>query len=104
MTNKRTEITKKKLYETLQRAVKVALLEASDSGVGKYAEQVDKLVEDQISELGKLIETGENLTQDSPTHDYAVQERNHLIMSRVGILKGLRARLIAVLEDLYRNV
>lgn len=100
---KRT-VNKGKLAETVQKAVKMALLEASDSGVGKYAEKVDKLVEGQIAELDKLIEEGENLTQDAPTHDYAVQERNHLIMARVGILKGLRSRLIQVVEDLYRNV
>lgn len=97
-------MNKGKLAETVQKAVKMALLEASDSGVGKYAEKVDKLVEDQISELDKLIEEGENLTQDNPTHDYAIQERNRLIMARVGILKGLRSRLIQVVEDLYRNV
>jgi len=100
---KRT-MNKAKLSETVQKAVKLALLEASDTGVGKYAEKVDKLVEDQLSELDKLIEEGENLTQDNPTHDYAVQERNRLIMARVGILKSLRSRLIQVMEDLYRNV
>lgn len=97
-------ISSKRLSETIQKAVKIALLEGSDSGVGKYAEKVDKLVEEQIKELDGLIEEGENLTQDSPTHDYATQERNHLIMARVGILKGLRARLIQVMEDLYRKV
>lgn len=95
---------KKKLSETVQKAVKMALMEASDSGVGKYAEKVDKLVEDQIADLDKLIEEGEKLTQDAPTHDYAVQERNHLIMARVGLLKALRNRLIQVVEDLYRNI
>lgn len=97
-------LTKKQLTETVQKAVKIALMEASDSGVGKYAEKVDKLVEDQIKQLDDLIEEGENMTLDNPTHDYAVQERNHLVMARVGILKGLRSRLIQVMEDLYRNV
>jgi len=102
MTTKRA--TQAQISEAVSKAVKMALMEATDSGVGKYAEKVDKLVEDQVADLDKLIQEGEDLMKENPTHDYAIQERNHLVMARIGILKSLRTRLIQVMEDLYRNV
>lgn len=102
MTTKRA--TPAQISEAVSKAVKMALMEATDSGVGKYAEKVDKLVEDQAADLDKLIQEGEDLMKENPTHDYAIQERNHLVMARIGILKSLRTRLIQVMEDLYRNV
>jgi NAD dependent epimerase/dehydratase family enzyme len=100
----RNSVTKEKLVEALSKATKMAILESKDSGVGAYAEKVDKLVEEMIDKLDKLAQEGEELTRDNPTHDYAVQERNHLVMARVGILKALKGRLVQVIEDLYRNV
>lgn len=97
-------ISKAKLVEAINKAAKLAIMEAKDSGVGSYAEKVDKLVEETIEKLDKLAEEGVELTQDNPTHDYAIQERNHLIMARVGILKAIKGKLVAVIEDLYRNV
>ena len=97
-------ITKERLSEALTKAAKLALLESKDSGVGSYAEKVDKLVEEMIEKVEKLAQEGEEMTQDNPTHDYAIQERNHLAMARVGILKAIKGRLIQVVEDLYRNV
>jgi hypothetical protein len=93
-----------KLAEAIRKATKLALLESKDSGVGSYAEKVDKLVEEMIEKLDSLAQEGEELTRDNPTHDYAIQERNHLVMARVGILKSIKGRLVSVLEDLYRNV
>ncbi|TXH11327.1 MAG: hypothetical protein E6R04_01735 [Spirochaetes bacterium] len=100
---KRT-LSKAKLAEAINKATKLAIMEAKDSGVGSYAEKVDKLVEEMIEKLDALAKEGEELTQDNPTHDYAVQERNHLVMARVGILKGIKGKLVSVIEDLYRNV
>jgi hypothetical protein len=100
---KRT-LSKTQLSEAVTKAVKIALLEASDSGVGKYAEKVDKLVADQIEAIDKLVEEGEETMKENPLHDYAIQERNHMIQARIGILKGLKIRLVQIMEDLYRNV
>lgn len=101
---KNKPISKEKLAEAFNKAAKLALLESKDSGVGSYAEKVDALVEEMITKLDKLAEEGEQITQDNPTHDYAIQERNHLVMARVGILKAIKGRLVQVVEDLYRNV
>lgn len=100
----KTTISKSQLREAITKAVKKALNESADSGVGKYAEAVDKHVEDSIESIDKLVLEGEELMKENPSHDYAIQERNHLIMARIGILKAMKGRLAQVLEDLYRNV
>lgn len=99
----RTPMTKKQLAEVVSKATKFALLEASDLGIGTYATKVDKLVEQSIDDIDKLVEDGEELMKENPVHDYAIQERNHIVQARIGILKGLKTRLVQVMEDLYRN-
>lgn len=98
------KLTVEQITETIKKATRRTLLEASDTGVGAYAGKVDTLVKDTIDSLEKLAKEGEELVIDSPTHDYAVQERNAIVMARVGILKALKGRLIQVLEDLHRAV
>jgi hypothetical protein len=98
------EITRTQLAEAVSKAVKKALLESTDSGVGKYAEKMDKLLADEIDGIDKLIEEGEALMKENPVHDYAIQERNHIIQTRIGILKGLKSRLVQVVEQTFRNL
>lgn len=74
------------------------------TGVAVYASKLDKLVEDTIDQLEALANEGEEMIKDNPTHDYAVQERNHAVLVRVGIIKGLKSRFIQVMEQLHRDV
>lgn len=99
------KITKSQLREAVQKATRLALMmEAPDLGIGAYASKVDKMVEETIQDIDKLVEAGEELMKENPTHDYAVQERNHLVQARIGILKGLKTQLLKITEDLYRKV
>lgn len=97
------KITRTQLSEAIGRMVARTILEAKDSGVGKYATKVDALVADTIDSIDKLVKEGEELAQDNTEHDYAVQERNHAIADRVGILKALKVKLVQLTEDLYRK-
>ena len=85
-------------------ALTKVLRESSDLGIGDYASKVDKLVSESIDSIDKLVEQGEELMKENPTHDYAIQERNHLVQARIGILKGLKTQLVRIMEDLYRKV
>jgi hypothetical protein len=97
-------ITKTQLAEAVSKATRIVLQEAAeDSGVGKFATKVDKLIEESIDDIDKLVEEGEEIMRENPLHDYAIQERNHIIQTRIGILKALKTRLVQVMEDLYRN-
>ena len=96
-------LTKTQISETVNKIARIALLEASDTGIGKYAEKVDELVSKSIEDIDKLVEEGEEIMRENPVHDYAIQERNHIIQARIGILKGLKTRLVQVMEDLFRN-
>lgn len=101
------KITKSQFNEFVVKATKKLISEATsekDSGVGTYASDIDKWVSESVDSLDKLIEAGEKLMAESPTHDYAIQERNHIVQARIGILKGLKQQLVKVMEDLYRKV
>lgn len=98
------KLTRSQLREAVTKATKLALLEGKDLGIGSYAEKVDKLISETIDNIDKLVEDGEELMKDNPTHDYAIQERNHLVQARIGILKGLKTQLVKIMEDLYRKV
>lgn len=98
------KLTKTQLAEAVAKATRIALLEASDLGAGSYATKVDKLVSESAEAIDKLVEEGEELMRENPTHDYAIQERNHLIQARIGILKGLKTQLVKIMEDLYKKV
>lgn len=99
------KITKTQLKEAVAKATRLALmLEAPDLGIGAYASKVDKLVSESVDSIDKLVEEGEELMRENPTHDYAVQERNHLVQTRIGILKGLKSQLVRIMEDLYKKV
>jgi 6-pyruvoyl-tetrahydropterin synthase len=101
------KITKSQLNEFIARATQKIVSEVAsekDSGVGDYASDIDKWVSESVDSLDKLIEAGEKLMAESPTHDYAIQERNHIVQARIGILKGLKQQLVKVMEDLYRKV
>lgn len=104
-----TKITKSQLAEAVSKATKkFILLEASEEngakGIGAYASSIDKFVADSIDSIDKLVEDGEKLMAENPTHDYAIQERNHLVQARIGILKGLKANLVKITEELFRKV
>lgn len=71
---------------------------------GPYASKVDSLVSDTIDRIVELVEEGEALIRENPTHDYEVQERNHAVVARVGILKNLKSKLVDLTEYLHRNV
>ena len=100
------KISKKKLSESITKAVHSFLLaeELTETGVGKFAEKVDDLIGETIEGLEELILEGEELIKDNPTHSYAIQERNHAVMSRIGVMKALKVRLSQLVEDLHRNV
>lgn len=98
------KITKSQLAEAVAKATKKALTEAADHGAGAYATKVDSLVSETVDSIDKLVEDGEELMRENPTHDYAIQERNHSIQARIGILKGLKNQLVKIMEDLYRKV
>lgn len=98
------KITRTQLAEAVSKAVKMALKEAKDTGTGEFAGKMDKLLADQIDAIDKLVEDGEKLMQENPLHDYGVQERNHIIQTRIGILKGLKGRLVQVVEHTFKNV
>lgn len=98
------KLTRSQLKEAVTKATRLALLEGKDLGIGAYAEKVDKLVSETIESIDKLVEDGEELMKENPTHDYAIQERNHLVQARIGILKGIKTQLVKVMEDLYRKV
>jgi hypothetical protein len=99
------KITKSQLKEAVIKATKLALIqEVSDLGIGSYSTKVDKLISESIDSIDKLVEEGENLMKENPTHDYAIQERNHMVQARIGILKGLKSQLVRIMEDLYRKV
>jgi len=100
------KITKSQLKEAVARATRMALIQeaANSLGIGPYSTKVDKLVSESIDSIDKLVEEGEDLMKENPTHDYAVQERNHMVQARIGILKGLKSQLVRIMEDLYRKV
>jgi len=98
------KITKTQLAEAVGKAVRRALLESKDSGVGEFASKMDALIDEQVQAIDKLVEEGEELMKENPVHDYAIQERNHIIQTRIGILKGLKGRLIQVMEHTFKNV
>lgn len=100
------KITKSQLKEAVAKATRIALIQeaANDLGIGSYSTKVDKLVSESIDSIDKLIEEGENLMKENPVHDYAIQERNHLVQARIGVLKGLKSQLVRIMEDLYRKL
>lgn len=98
------KISKSQLAEAVAKATKRALAEVADHGAGTYATKVDNLVSETVDSIDKLVEDGEELMRENPTHDYAIQERNHSIQARIGILKGLKNQLVKIMEDLYRKV
>lgn len=99
------KITKSQLKEAVAVATRLALMkESSDLGIGSYSTKVDKLVSESIDSIDKLVEEGENLMKENPVHDYAIQERNHLVQARIGVLKGLKSQLVRIMEDLYRKL
>lgn len=100
------KITKSQLKEAVAKATRLALIQeaANDLGIGSYSTKVDKLVSESIDSIDKLVEEGENLMKENPMHDYAIQERNHLVQARIGVLKGLKSQLVRIMEDLYRKL
>lgn len=99
------KISKKQLKEAVVKATRMTLMEeASDLGIGSYATKVDKLVSETIDSIEKLVTEGQELMEENPTHDYAIQERNHLVQARIGILNGLKTQLVRIMEDLYRKL
>lgn len=98
-------ITKRQLKEAVAKATRLRFMnEAADLGIGSYSIKVDKLVSESIDSIDKLIEEGQELMRENPTHDYAIQERNHLVQARIGILNGLKTQLVRIMEDLYRKL
>lgn len=97
-------ITKAQLAEAIGKLVRARILESKDSGAGKFATKVDTLVSDTIDAIDKLVKEGEELAQENPSHDYGIQERNHSIADRVGILKAIKVKLVAITEDLFRKL
>lgn len=100
------KITKSQLKEAVAKATRIVLIQeaANSLGIGPYSTKVDKLVSESIDSIDKLVEEGEELMKENPMHDYAIQERNHLVQARIGILKGLKTQLQRIMEDLYRKV
>jgi len=99
------KITKAQLAEAVVKATKMALTEAAEQqGTGIYATKIDKFMSESAEAIDKLVEEGEDLMKQNPTHDYAIQERNHAIQARIGILKALKTQIVRIMEDLYKKV
>jgi soluble cytochrome b562 len=92
-------IVRKKLTEVADRDS----VPGKDGELGKYAEKFDKFIEGTIDEIDDLIKSGEEMMRENLLNHPTVGERNRALMSRVGILKGLKAKLIETLEATHRN-
>lgn len=101
-----TKLTKEQLKEVLQKAAKLAILEsvAADTGLGKYSKKVNDLIEKVINDIDDLVEEGQDLMGKDTLKSVSVQERNHLVVGRIGILKGLKARLVNIIGHLHKNI
>lgn len=100
-------ISRSQLSKLISEAVQKAILKEEsqgDTGVGKFASKMDSLIKDQIKSVEELIKEGEEIVKENPTHDYAIQERNNAVMSRIGILKSLQGRLVQIFEDIHKKV
>ena len=96
------------LKEFVGKNVRKALFEAADkesSGkLGKYAEDVDGMVSETIDKIDGLLAEGEELLSNETTLTAAAHEANTIVMGRLGMLKGLKARLAQMLEELRRSL
>lgn len=102
---KKKELTQQDLQEIIKKGVRMALFEAKDStGAGDYAKKLDTFVSETVDKVSEMIKEGEEIILENPTHDYAIQERNHSVMSRIGILKALKGDLLRIMEDIHKNI
>lgn len=108
-------ISKKRLRALVKEAVQSKLNGSSDkevlkdkdkefTGAGKFASKVDTFVSDSIKSIDDLIKEAEEMLMDNPTHDYAIQERNHSLMTRVGMLKSFKNFFVRAKEVLIREI
>ena len=111
---KNLPMTNARLLEVATAAIKQAIQEtklskrdiessSKENGLGSYATKMDAFVQQSIDSLDEMITEGEKLILEDPLKDYAIQERNHMIQVRIGVLKVLRTRFIQILEDSHKN-
>lgn len=106
------KVSTKQLQEMVRTAVKTKLQELKrddvvpgDAGkLGKYAEDVDKFLMESIEKIDELVEEAEEMMRMNLLSQPQVGDRNRSLMSRVGILRALKQRMIDMLEATHRTV
>ena len=111
------KISKEQLKQLVTEAIKAELQEqaieykdvipGADGEFYKYAQKVDKFLNDTIEEAAKLHEEGQELVQLDILggHDSSVKaaERNRYITERVGLMHKLKGILVGAYENLRRE-
>lgn len=93
-------VVNKKLHELMDRDS----VPGKDGELGKYAEKFDKFLDDSIEEINDLVVEAEKMMRENLLNHPTVGERNRALMSRVGILKNLKAKLLEMLEATHRLI